>query len=171
MKEAKLMWKRLRDGHRQALNKRKLTTGEAANSETRSWKYEKQMNFLPPYLTSGQRSNNALVTNDAVTNVTDTEDATETAENIEGNAELQASQQNTTNQSSQQSHKIPRANRKTNKITVYLEQEQKRREQRSIDRDLFRRELLSRENNVKPKEYTALKKFLTKLTSFPTICN
>ncbi|XP_050307517.1 uncharacterized protein LOC126744203 [Anthonomus grandis grandis] len=157
VKEAKLMWKKLRDGHRQALNKRKTTTGQAANSDTRPWKYENQMYFLLPHLTNRQRSTSAVVTNDAVTNVTETQDATETAENIEGNSELQASQQNTTNQPSQQTHKTPRANRKTDKITAYLEQEQKRRELRSIDRDLFRRKLL--ENNLKPKEDTALKKF------------
>lgn len=43
MREAKDLWKKLRDGHRQAVSRRK--------SSTAKWKYAQQMEFLIPWMT------------------------------------------------------------------------------------------------------------------------
>ncbi|XP_045774706.1 uncharacterized protein LOC123873732 [Maniola jurtina] len=55
IKEAKNLWKKLRDGHRQSLNRRKTITGEA-DSRRRSWKYDKMMEFLLPYMANRPRT-------------------------------------------------------------------------------------------------------------------
>lgn len=144
------MWKKLRDGHRQALNKKKTTTGQAASSD-RLWKYEKQMEFLVPHLCNRQRSTNAAATQDITP-----ADPDETESIQEGeNPELIA----TNNETQQVTYDTPRPKRKIDRLTDYFEKEQKRRDQRSRERDLLRQELLDREKSVKPKEDTALKKF------------
>lgn len=145
------MWKKLRDSHRQALNKKKTTTGQAASND-KVWKYEKQMGFLLPHLTNRQRSTNASVTQDFMQ--TDADEIL-TFENTQTE---EVSELTTTNNESQvTTYNIPQNKRKNDKITEYLEKEQKRREKRSTERDFFRKELLSREKE--PKEDTALKKF------------
>ncbi|KAL1509995.1 hypothetical protein ABEB36_004655 [Hypothenemus hampei] len=151
VKEAKAMWKKLRDGHRQALSKKKTTTGQAACSD-RLWKYEKQMEFLIPQLTNRPRSTNAIPTQDiSQINIDETVDNTPTTEeNLITNIE---------HESQQTIYTIPKNKRKNDKVSEYIEQEQKRRDLRSKERDLFRRELLTQQQSVKPIEVTALKKF------------
>ncbi|KAL4702995.1 hypothetical protein ACJJTC_008773 [Scirpophaga incertulas] len=46
--EAKSLWKKLRDGHRQATGTRKKTTSGQVSNNTPTWKYEDQMSFLLP---------------------------------------------------------------------------------------------------------------------------
>ncbi|CAB3229492.1 unnamed protein product [Arctia plantaginis] len=45
--ETRDLWKKLRDGHRQAISKKKTVSGQAATSK-HQWKYEKQMEFILP---------------------------------------------------------------------------------------------------------------------------
>ncbi|CAH1958511.1 unnamed protein product [Acanthoscelides obtectus] len=150
VKEAKCQWKKLRDGHRQALNKKKTTTGQAASMDIRLWKYEKQMDFLLPHLGNRQRSTATQQIIEA-----DIDGGVDNFENIqaEENSELAVNddfQQTTPN--------TQRNKRKVDKMTDYLQQEQKRRDRRSTDRDLFRRGLHSREKSMERKD-TPLKKF------------
>ncbi|KAH9641234.1 hypothetical protein HF086_003221 [Spodoptera exigua] len=56
-KEAKSHWKKLRDSHREALRRRKTTTGQAAQN-MKPWKYENLMEFLLPH-----RENNETFSN------------------------------------------------------------------------------------------------------------
>lgn len=143
------MWKKLRDGHRQALNKKRTTTGLAISSDNRLWKYEKQMDFLLPHLANRQRSTDVSATATTIIK-TDTDETVETLENTEENSEL-----TTNNESQQTNYNIPRNKRKTDRITEYVDKEQKRRDERSIDTE----ELLSRKTSVEPKKDTPLKKF------------
>lgn len=143
MKEAKILWKKLRDGHRQALNKRKITVGQAAG-DIRLWKYEKQMSFLLPHLTNRQRNAIAIAVQDSKIGIDETIENTQAEDSELGTMEEQQTTCNTS-----------RNKRKSDNIIEYLERKQKERDQKSTARDLFRQELLS----MKPKEDTALKKF------------
>nr|CAH7749405.1 unnamed protein product [Callosobruchus chinensis] len=48
-REAKSLWKKLRDGHRQALHRKKPTHGQNLTND-RPWKYEELMKFLIPHI-------------------------------------------------------------------------------------------------------------------------
>ncbi|VEN33638.1 unnamed protein product, partial [Callosobruchus maculatus] len=48
-REAKSLWKKLRDGHRQALHRKKPSHGHYLTNE-RPWKYEELMKFLIPHI-------------------------------------------------------------------------------------------------------------------------
>nr|CAI5852588.1 unnamed protein product [Callosobruchus analis] len=50
-REAKSLWKKLRDGHRQALHRKKPSHGHYLSNE-RPWKYEELMKFLVPHIGS-----------------------------------------------------------------------------------------------------------------------
>ncbi|CAG4986675.1 unnamed protein product [Colias eurytheme] len=54
VKEARSVWKNLRDGHRQAIGRKKTVTGQAASTKT-TWKYETQMEFLLPTMKNRKR--------------------------------------------------------------------------------------------------------------------
>ncbi|XP_044765891.1 uncharacterized protein LOC123322114 [Coccinella septempunctata] len=151
VKEAKSMWKKLRDGHRQALNKKKTTTGQAAGSD-KLWKYEKQMSFLVPHSANRQRSTNA--TSIQASQLAETDESLENTRDAEDD-----SQSTITNKEIEQTnynYNSPRNKRKNDKLIEYLEHEQKRRDQKSIARDQLRQELLS----MKRKEDTALHQIL-----------
>lgn len=85
------MWKKLRDGYRQALGKKKCRTEQAATS-INPWKYEKMMEFILPYMSNRPRSTNAVIQDHSSNNSQDESDnslqqefennATEVTQNI-----------------------------------------------------------------------------------------
>ncbi|KAI5646996.1 alcohol dehydrogenase transcription factor myb/SANT-like domain-containing protein [Phthorimaea operculella] len=57
VKEAKSIWKKLRDVFRQAVRNRKSTSGQEA-IKTSKWRYEDQMSFLIPTINNRNRHTN-----------------------------------------------------------------------------------------------------------------
>lgn len=149
VKEIKALWKKLRDGHRQALNKKKPSNGQAGFSDSsRVWKYEKQMAFLVPYLSNRQRSTNVFAGLDMTQQSDDnTQVEVEDEESVVTAKVPQPQVIYRTN--------IPRHKRKSDHLLLdHLELKQKRRDTKPKTREVFRQELLC----SKPED-TGLKKF------------
>lgn len=140
------MWKKLRDGHRQALNKKKPSNGQAGCSDSsRVWKYEKQMAFLVPYLSNRQRSTNVFAGLDMTQQSDDNTQVEVEDEESVVKVEVPEVIYRTN---------IPRHKRKSDKLLDHLEHKQKRRDTKPKAREVFRQELLC----SKPED-TGLKKF------------
>ncbi|CAF4947182.1 unnamed protein product [Pieris macdunnoughi] len=107
--EIKNLWKKLRDGHRQALNAKKKTTGQAADSKP-IWKYEHLMEFLIPNMKNRHQHTNVGTSS---RNTTDTlnDDSLTGDESMDSLKEFRI--------------------KKNKTIHSILEDEQKRREKRS----------------------------------------
>lgn len=136
------MWRKLRDGHRQAISRKKTTTGQAANSKN-LWKYEKFMEFLLPTMQNRSRSTNV-----------NTQDSNEQESDI--------IQQNENPSESGQHEMVDDCvpPKKKPNLTSLIEKEQKRREIRSAERDSLRRQILcNASKNTNNVESTALGNF------------
>lgn len=132
------MWRKLRDGHRQAISRKKTTTGQAASSKN-LWKYEKFMEFLLPSMQNRSRSTN-------VNTQGSNEQESDVIQHNENSSEI--GQHETVDDC------VPP--KKKPNLTSLIEKEQKRREIRSAERDSLRRQILCNTNNV---ENTALGNF------------
>lgn len=133
------MWRKLRDGHRQAISKKK--TGQAANSK-KLWKYEKIMEFLLPTMQNRSRSRNVHM-----------EDSNEQESDVTQHNE------NSDNEQHKTVDDFVPPKKKLNLISL-MEKEQKRRELRSGERDSLRRQILcNTPKNTSNIENTALGNF------------
>ncbi|XP_050301431.1 uncharacterized protein LOC126744116 [Anthonomus grandis grandis] len=72
-KEAKRVWKKLRDSFRDALKRQnECKSGDAAPAVKRLWVYQKQMEFLIPYMTNRKRCSNVADTQSSNENTMET---------------------------------------------------------------------------------------------------
>lgn len=68
------MWSKLRNCHRDALRRQKKMFKSGAGAEViRQWKFQKQMEFLLPYMENRKRSANVLDSDDEQSDNADTE--------------------------------------------------------------------------------------------------
>lgn len=144
--EIKNLWKKLRDGYRQALNAKKKTTGQAADSKPK-WKYEYLMEFLIPHMKNRPQHTNVGTSS---RNTTDTlnDDSLTGDESMVSLREFRI--------------------KKNKTIHSMLEDEQKRREKRTAERDHLRRQLMENASNQSKSETTAMEKFF--LSMCDTTC-
>ncbi|XP_050498515.1 uncharacterized protein LOC126879500 [Diabrotica virgifera virgifera] len=149
VKEAKHLWKILRDGHRQAISKKRTATGQAA-SDIKPWKYEKLMEFLLPHISSRVTSTNTMSSG-----ITTTDEDSQLHEEIRI--------ETIDDQPAITSTYLPK--RKNDQLLDYLHEQESKREKRSFERDLCRRELL-KQLVVKPK--TATEKFFDSMCDMTT---
>ncbi|XP_045501725.1 uncharacterized protein LOC123698937 [Colias croceus] len=129
VKEARSTWKKLRDGHRQAIGRKKTVTGQAASTKT-PWKYETQMEFLLPIMKNRKRS-------------TDIDPVPRSSQGNSRNSDEIESQQNA--ESPNHVVELPYGelvppNKKTTLVSL-LEKEHKRREERSVARTELRNQI------------------------------
>lgn len=132
------MWKKLRDGYRQALNKKKCTTGQAATS-INPWKYEKIMEFILPYMSNRPRSTNAVIQEN---NCQDDSESSLQQE-FENNAtEVTQNINNSISEGQSPPVYAERKRKNSDPIVQFLHDESQRRENRSKARDDLRRNVL-----------------------------
>lgn len=139
--EIKKLWKKLRDGHRQALNAKKKTTGQAADSKPK-WKYEHLMEFLIPHM-KNRHQHTSIGTSSRNTTDTLNDDSLTGDESMDS---------------------LTKSRIKKNKtIHSMLEDEQKRREKRTAERDHLRRQLMENASNQSKSETSAMEKFFSSM--------
>ncbi|CAH2097457.1 unnamed protein product [Euphydryas editha] len=140
-KEARALWKKLRDGHRQALAKKKNVTGQAATSKYK-WKYEQHMEFLLPSMQNRPRSTNVII-----------------EEHSSGDSTIQ-NEESVNDSVVEQIYVDVNPPKKKATLVSLLETEQRRRQDRSIERDTLRKQILL-SSAAKPE--TALEKFFNSM--------
>lgn len=126
IREAKNLWKKLRDGHRQSINRKRTTSGQTSESG-KNWKYDKMMEFLLPYIGSRERVTNVLPTSEQ--------------SNSQEFQTILPNEESPTN--NLDSEVTTRKRKRPNGIKRYLEAENKKLENRMVKRDLLRRKLLT----------------------------
>ncbi|XP_050497249.1 oxysterol-binding protein-related protein 2 isoform X1 [Diabrotica virgifera virgifera] len=151
VKEAKHLWKKLRDGHRQAISKKKPATGQA-EIDTRPWKYEKLMEFLLPYISNRSKSTNIM--SSRITRTNTVRGATQSpGEDLELHEEIK------TETIDEEPANTYRPKRKNDNILDYLQIQQTKRNKRSSEPEVYRREFLNQSEVKSPKLKTATEKF------------
>lgn len=136
------MWKKLRDGYRQALNKKKCTTGQAATS-INPWKYEKIMEFILPYMANRPRSTNAVI-EDSSSNISQDKSENTLQQEFENNATKVTQNVDNSIYGGQSPSMNAQSKRKNSDPFVqFLHDESQRRENRSKIRDALRRDVLT----------------------------
>ncbi|XP_022823345.1 uncharacterized protein LOC111354238 [Spodoptera litura] len=129
-KEAKSHWKKLRDSHREALRRRKTTTGQAAQN-MKPWKYENLMEFLLPH-----RENNETFSN--FSDRIQGNDSENTSDTIITDTDVVESPPSPAKTSTIQSGK---KNSKQLEMIEILQRREKNREQRRTERDEIRKHI------------------------------
>ncbi|RVE51989.1 hypothetical protein evm_003267 [Chilo suppressalis] len=143
-REAKAVWKKLRDSHREAMRRRKTCTIQAAQN-FKPWRYETEMEFLLPQVES--RASYLNVSNDSQIGTPTSLSASETSTN---NNDMRSPASPTETLGTLL---IPRSTesdrRNQNKLdtedSITISQRERRREQKQSERDQWRRNILDTE--------------------------
>lgn len=159
----KTMWTKLRNCHRDALRRQKKMFKSGAGAETvRQWKFQKQMEFLLPYMENRKRSANIVDSDDEQSDNADTEvsQILETPQTpiLENNYELEEDNEVRSNKEREDSVeklkdtpssagrkftvKEPQKKMKKNDIGTLIQQSIANREQRAKERSIERQKLV-----------------------------
>ncbi|KAM3965943.1 uncharacterized protein ACR2FA_012794 [Aphomia sociella] len=151
VKEGRNLWKILRDGHRQALTRTKASTGQAGSTRNK-WKYELQMEFLVPTMTMRSQQTN--------TRSLDKDDNQKSHDDISIEEEIIIE-----NDIKSEDIKIEYVQNGEEQIEDCDKpiQEQKRREKRSADNDVMRKQIIESSSSNTSCENSALEKFFSSM--------
>lgn len=162
----KAMWTKLRNCHRDALRRQKKMLKSGAGAETvRQWKFQKQMEFLLPYMENRKRSANIFDSDDEQSDNADTEvsqiletndfeipspilendyHVVEEDNEVHNNKEREDSVEKDTPSSAGRkfTFKEPQKKKKKNDIGSLIQQSIANREQRAKERSIERQKLV-----------------------------